>query len=70
MVTCNNYITVPASQSEVKAMPSHDNQPRHDDERSQVEDSNGMFTGLLLYWNEMYIHEDIEWWCFSKCLQC
>ena len=48
MATCNNYITVPASQSEVKAMPSHDNQPRHDDERSQVDDNNGMFTGVLL----------------------
>ena len=48
MVTCNNYITVPASQSEVKAMLSHDNQPRKDDKRSQVDDSNGMFTGVLL----------------------
>ena len=48
MVTCNKYITVPASQLEVKAMPSNDNQPRQDDERSQVDDYNGMFTGVLL----------------------
>ena len=45
---CDNYITVPTSQSEEKALLSHDNQPRRDDEKSQVDDNNGMFTGVLL----------------------
>ena len=34
--------TVPTSQSKVAVMQSHDNQPRQDDERSQVEINNGM----------------------------
>ena len=34
MVTCNNYIAVPTSQSEVTVMHSHDSQPRQDDEIS------------------------------------
>ena len=37
---CNHYI-VPTSQSEVTVMQSHDNQPRQDDESSQVEHTNG-----------------------------
>ena len=35
-------ITVPTSQSEVTVTQSHDNQPRQDDQRSQVDDDNGM----------------------------
>ena len=35
-------IIVPTSQSEVAVMQSHDNQPRQDDERSQVEVNNGI----------------------------
>ena len=41
MVTCN-YVTVPTRQSEVTDTQSHDNQPRQDDERSPVDDNNGM----------------------------
>ena len=39
---CNHCITAPTSQSGVTVMQSHDNQPRQDDERSQVEINNGM----------------------------
>ena len=46
MVTCNNYIAVPISQSEVTVMQSHDSQSRQDNERSQVDDNNGMFKGI------------------------
>ena len=34
--------TVPTSQSETTDMQSHDNQPRQDDERSQMEINNGI----------------------------
>ena len=47
MVIYNNYITVLTSQLEGKPMPSHDNQPRQDDERNQVDDNNGMLMGVL-----------------------
>ena len=33
---------VPTNQSEVTVIQSHDNQPRQGDERSQVDDNNGM----------------------------
>ena len=36
-------IIVPTRQSEVTVMQSHDNQPSQDDERSQVDDNNGMY---------------------------
>ena len=39
--SCNHY-TVPTSQSEVTAMQSHGNQPRQDDESSQVKENNGL----------------------------
>ena len=38
-----NHYTVPTSQSEVTVMQSDDNQPRQDDERSQVEHTNGLY---------------------------
>ena len=47
---CNHY-TVPTSQSEVTVTQSDDNQPRQDDESSQVEHTNGLYTyvcGILL----------------------
>ena len=47
MVTCNYYITVQTSQSKATDTQSHDNQPGQDDERSQVDDNNGMFTGIV-----------------------
>ena len=39
---CNHY-AVPTSQSEVTVMQSDDNQPRQDDESSQVEHTNGLY---------------------------
>ena len=37
------HSTVPTSQSEVTVMRSDDNQPRQDDESSQVEHTNGVY---------------------------
>ena len=50
-----HYVIVPTSQSEVTVMQSHDNQPRQDDERSQVDDNNGTYvcTQVLL---ELCVH--------------
>ena len=42
-------IIVPTSQSEVTDTQSHDNQPRQDDERSQVEINNGMCVHKCCY---------------------
>ena len=39
---CNHY-TVPSSQSVVTVMQLDDNQPRQDDESSQVEHTNGLY---------------------------
>ena len=43
-----NHCTVPTSQSEITVMQSDDNQPRQDDESSQVEHTNGSYVcGIL-----------------------
>ena len=42
-------VAVPTSQSEVTVMRSHDNQPKQDDERSQVEINNGMCVHMCCY---------------------
>ena len=49
---CNHY-TVPTSPSEVTVMQSDDNQPRQDDESSQVEHTNGLYIStcvLVVYY--------------------
>ena len=43
MINCIPY-TVPTSQSEITVMQSDDNQSRQDDESSQVEHTNGLYT--------------------------
>ena len=41
---------VPTSQSEVTVMQSDDNQPRQDDESSQVECANGLYLCVIIAW--------------------
>ena len=41
---------VPTSQSEVTVMQSDDNQPRQDDESSQVERANGLYLCIIIAW--------------------
>ena len=43
-----NHYTVPTSQSEVRVMPSDNNQPRQDNDSSQVEHTNGLYLCRIL----------------------
>ena len=49
MIYHNYHYTVPTSQSEVTVAQSDDNQPRQDDESSQMEHTNGLYVCGILY---------------------